>query len=513
MADRKYTAAEVIAEARKWNGYLEKKSAGTDEQLQNKTWNAGDNNVTWFWKYLIDKGVAGQSLQGQAWCDAFNDYCHAVIGGIDTAKKSLGGFSYYTPDSAQYFKNEGRWIPSGGTPLKGDQIFFKNSTRINHTGIVTKVTSSTVYTIEGNTSSASGVVANGGAVREKSYARSNSRIAGYGRPLYSNFCVVTKGMTGKIVKERQQLLIDKGFSVGSDGADGDCGANTVKAIKKAQKALNLEQTGNLNKTTYKALKAYTKDSEQSGGTSENKPTTATFVTLKKGDTGTAVKTLQKLLLQKGFSVGSCGADGEFGNDTVTAVKKVQKKAGLDQTGKCDEKTYKALQAMKDSVFTVYSLSDAQIRKITSLCIQEQGSGKAGIMWEASQMCNLWESKSDTTKKKYDNSIYKFIRNCGWYAKAGTHMDKENGSEKQRGYVKEVMCSGKRRLPLCIDEHDCKSDLKSVPSNPVRGKTKITNVYGSSYTYFGKSECGDYFGAINYKSGQPYYTTDGELTSN
>lgn len=509
MANRKYEANEIVAEAKKWNGYLEKRKVGTDEQLKSKTWNAGSNNIVWFWKYLIDNGVAGQSLQGQPWCDAFNDYCHAVVGGLETAKKSLGGFSYYTPDSAKYFKNEGRWVSSSGEPRKGDQIFFKNSSRINHTGIVTKVTTNTVYTIEGNTSSESGVVANGGAVREKSYTRSNSRIAGYGRPLYSNFCVVTKGMTGKIVKERQQLLIDKGFSVGSDGADGDCGTNTVKAIKDAQKALGLEQTGHLNKTTYNALLTYMKNGSDKSTSDKNK----TFKMVKKGDTGSDVKTMQKLLLQKGFSVGSYGADGEFGDYTVAAVKAVQKKAGLEQTGEYDEKTYKALKEMSDSLFVLYSLSDSEIKKITSLCIQEQGSTKEGIMWEASQMCNLWESKSDTIKKKYDNDIYKFIRNSGWYAKASTHMDKENGTATQRGYVKEVMCDGIRRLPLCVDEHDCKSDLKSVSSNPVRGKTKISNKYGSTYTYFGKSSCGDYFGAINYKSSQKYYTTDGKLTKN
>lgn len=168
----------------------------------------------------------------------------------------------------------------------------------------------------------------------------------------------------------------------------------------------------------------------------------------------------------------------------------------------------------DLGFKTYSLSDSQIRKITSLCIQEQGSSKTGIMWEASQMCNLWESKSSTVKKKYDNSIYKYIRNGTWYAGAAEFMDQEKGSATQRGYVKEVMCNGLRRLPLCVDEHDCVSDLESVPSNPVRGKTVIKNTHGSTYTYFGRpTSGGDFFGAIHYKSGQKYYTIDGKVTKN
>ena len=45
-----------------------------------------------------------------------------------------------------------------------------------------KVEGGKVYTIEGNTTGASGVVYNGGGVARKSYALNYSRIAGYGRP-------------------------------------------------------------------------------------------------------------------------------------------------------------------------------------------------------------------------------------------------------------------------------------------------------------------------------------------
>lgn len=47
-----------------------------------------------------------------------------------------------------------------------------------------KVDANRVYTIEGNTSSASGVIPNGGAVAYKSYQLNYNRIAGYGRPKY-----------------------------------------------------------------------------------------------------------------------------------------------------------------------------------------------------------------------------------------------------------------------------------------------------------------------------------------
>ena len=68
----------------------------------------------------------------------------------------------------------------------GDVIVFYNSTKTScaHTGWVYKVDEKKVYTVEGNTSGASGVIANGGGVCKKSYALTYGRIAGYGRPAW-----------------------------------------------------------------------------------------------------------------------------------------------------------------------------------------------------------------------------------------------------------------------------------------------------------------------------------------
>ena len=167
-------AEKLIQIARAEIGYLEKTS---NKDLDSKTANAGSANYT---KYARD---LYPSLQGQAWCDMFVDWCHVqAFGRVKAMQLIGGGFSAYTPTSAQYYKNKGRWYTS---PEPGDQIFFKNSVRICHTGIVIRVAGDRVYTIEGNTSGASGVVANGGGVCEKSYALSYAGIAGYGRPDWS----------------------------------------------------------------------------------------------------------------------------------------------------------------------------------------------------------------------------------------------------------------------------------------------------------------------------------------
>lgn len=151
-------------------GYLEKAS---NSNLDSKTANAGKNNYT---KYARDYFP---ELQAQPWCDMFCDWCMIKAFGKETASKMIGGFDAFTKDSAKRYASMGRLFK---TPEVGDQIFFRNTERICHTGWVEKVTSDRVYTCEGNTSSGSEVIPNGGAVCRKSYPLNHPAIAGYGRP-------------------------------------------------------------------------------------------------------------------------------------------------------------------------------------------------------------------------------------------------------------------------------------------------------------------------------------------
>lgn len=151
-------------------GYLEKSSAN---QLDSKTQNAGKNNYT---KYARDYFP---NLQGQPWCDMYCDWCMITAFGKSLAEKMIGGFDAYTPNSVEKYKRMGRWFTS---PEIGDQVFFKNSQRVCHTGWVTNVKNGQIYTTEGNTGSGSEVIPNGGGVYQKSYPINHSGIAGYGRP-------------------------------------------------------------------------------------------------------------------------------------------------------------------------------------------------------------------------------------------------------------------------------------------------------------------------------------------
>lgn len=64
--------------------------------------------------------------------------------------------------------------------------------------------------------------------------------------------------------------------------------------------------------------------------------------LSKGAKGSQVKNLQILLIGKGYSCGSAGADGDFGTNTDKALKKFQTDNGLDVDGICGKNTWTKL---------------------------------------------------------------------------------------------------------------------------------------------------------------------------
>lgn len=65
-------------------------------------------------------------------------------------------------------------------------------------------------------------------------------------------------------------------------------------------------------------------------------------TVRKGDTGTAVKVLQLALVAYEYNIGKCGPDGEFGLDTENAVKRFQKNSGIEVDGIVGKDTWSKL---------------------------------------------------------------------------------------------------------------------------------------------------------------------------
>lgn len=152
---------KLILIAKNEIGYLEKKS---NIQLDDKTTNAGSNNYTKYWRDIKP------SYQGQPWCAAFVSWCFMKAFGLDKAKKLLKHWPYvYCPTMSELFT-------LNSYPKIGDIVIFYHNGTFTHTGLVTAVIGDKFYTIEGNTSGASGIIANGGGVCQKSYY--NSKLPG-----------------------------------------------------------------------------------------------------------------------------------------------------------------------------------------------------------------------------------------------------------------------------------------------------------------------------------------------
>ena len=200
------TPDKVLAIAAAEVGYLEKSKKAYEadpDVLYDKTKGAGSDNYTKYGREMHE--VYPQTMDfPAAWCDCFVDWCFYKAYGVTTAQNmECGNFDDYTVNSAHMYVSKNAWYSS---PEVGDQIFFKNSTRICHTGIVEEVKDGRVYPIEGNTSDKSGLIPNGGCVARKSYDLNDPCIAGYGRPLYDKPESVQAYIRGMDVNEAQGVI-------------------------------------------------------------------------------------------------------------------------------------------------------------------------------------------------------------------------------------------------------------------------------------------------------------------
>ena len=218
-----YDVQKLLTIALNEVGYLEKE---TYERLDEKTANAGDENYTKYQRDLAKLNYFNGSKKGIAWCAVFVCWCFVQAFGKAAAlsllcQPSSGNCGAGCQSAMNYFKKKGQFYKKN--PKPGDQIIFlsKNKTEASHTGLVYKVDNTYVYTVEGNTSSASGVVANGGAVATKKYKLTYDRIAGYGRPNYGGVETNDDANNTNISAEKNEntltgvawVSVDKGSTV------------------------------------------------------------------------------------------------------------------------------------------------------------------------------------------------------------------------------------------------------------------------------------------------------------
>lgn len=178
---------KVIEVAKSDLGYLEKalKYKNNKEILYDKTKGASDENTTKHWFEIK------QEWQGQPWCAIWICWVFTRALGEKRAKELLKHYPYtYCPTMSGLFTLY-------ANPKVGDIVIFKRSGTFVHTGLVIAVDGDKFTTIEGNTSGASSIVANGGGVCQKTYY--NSKLIGtkFCRPAYSSTAITSD--TNKVV--------------------------------------------------------------------------------------------------------------------------------------------------------------------------------------------------------------------------------------------------------------------------------------------------------------------------
>ena len=157
-----------------------------------------------------------------------------------------------------------------------------------------------------------------------------------------------RGDEGDSVRRMQERLNELGYDCGK--ADGVFGADTQRALRYFQGDAGLKESGVATETTLETL--YDEDA----------PEYRTYVQLKRGDSGIRVEKLQSALRKLGYLARP--TDGSFGSDTLNAVKRFQKQAGLKQDGVAGEKTLRALYksgAPKCKTYITLKKGDSGIR--------------------------------------------------------------------------------------------------------------------------------------------------------
>ena len=210
-----------------------------------------------------------------------------------------------------------------------------------------------------------------------------------------------KGATGSAVKNLQTKLKKLGFYNAS--IDGDYGDTTVAAVKAFQKKYNLTADGVAGSETLKKLDSAYKNADSNTSTDDD--------SLRKGATGTAVKTLQTNLKKLGFY--TAYVDGSFGATTESAVKAFQKKYGLTADGVAGSATLKKIES---------AVASASSGKITTERLDWFNGGKYVIPNGA-----VFQIKDVST-----GLIFSARRQSG-----GNHMDAEPLTAEDTAILKKI----------------------------------------------------------------------------
>ena len=218
-----------------------------------------------------------------------------------------------------------------------------------------------------------------------------------------------------------------------------------------------------------------------GGSTES---VETEVMLVKGDRGSAVMEMQKMLIACGYSCGDCGADGIFGNDTLKAVLAFQRAAGLSVDGVYGPKSKAALttQYQNKGKTGTKPYTEAFIEKVAPLAQADQKAN--GILASVTIAQAILESGWGRSELAVNaNNLFGMKKSLSGNTWSGSTWDGKNVYSKE---TKEVYASGPATVRADFRAYKSWQDSVSDHSAYLLGARK-----GSALRYEGLKGCADH----------------------
>ncbi len=178
-------------------------------------------------------------------------------------------------------------------------------------------------------------------------------------PSAGTYVVLSKGSRGTEVTNLQKRLIALGWSNGS--TDGIYGNQTVTAVKAFQQAVGYDQNGvasvELQTILFSAVAPYNSATPAPAGTPIP---SGGYTALEPGNTGEAVKALQRRLKELGYFSGTIG--GNYLTKTTAAVKLFETALGRPPTGNATSELLEILFSSSAPAYKDVNVGYAQLVK-------------------------------------------------------------------------------------------------------------------------------------------------------
>lgn len=241
--------------------------AASASTIKSKVISVAENEVGYEGTGTYSKYGEWYGYQG-SWCTTFVLWCFNKAGNELDVKLygSIVPSGGNCNSMISWFKNKDRYHTrsSGYTPKAGDLVFFdwSGNGSSQHVGIVTSISGSTVYTVEGNCS---------GKVKDRKYTSSGSKpynnissIMGYGSPNWESVADGSSATTKKTTSKK------------TTAAKKTTTAKKQTTAKKptAKKPAATKKTASTKKSTTAAKKESTTKKEETATSSTEKKSTA-----------------------------------------------------------------------------------------------------------------------------------------------------------------------------------------------------------------------------------------------